>query len=119
MLPISISPKTRAMLLPTLFYAALAVLFALPVLLRGGNYLLGSDDSVGLNLWSAWWPLHALPGNYNLVYNNYVLFPISTNVLPLLSVPTSLLYGALRPAFGPIAAFNLILPVYCTLNGLA
>jgi hypothetical protein len=115
---ISIRPKIRFILIPTLFYAALAVIFALPVLLKGGNYLLGSDDSAGLNLWVVWWPLHAIPGNYNLVNNNYALFPIFTNVLAQLSLPTSLLYWALRPAFGPITAFNLILPVYCTLNGL-
>src|SRR5258708_11453293 len=109
MLSISISPKIRNILVPTLFYAVLAVFFALPVLVRGGNYLLGSDDSAGLNLWLVWWPLHAIPGNYNLVYNNYALFPIMTNVLPLLSLPTSFLYWALRPAFGPIVAFNVIL----------
>src|SRR5258708_25110927 len=109
----------RLIFLPLLFYLALAVLFALPLFLKGGNYLLGSDDSAGLNLWSIWWPLHAIPVNYNLVYNNYTLFPITTNVLPLLSLPTSLLYGLLRPVFGPITAFNLILPIYCTLNGLS
>src|SRR5260221_1861492 len=109
----------RLIFLPLLFYLALAVLFALPLFLKGGNYLLGSDDSTGLNLWSVWWPLHAISGNYNLVYNSYTLFPIATNVLPLLSLPTSLLYGVLRPAFGPITAYNLILPIYCTLNGLS
>src|SRR5258708_5333413 len=113
------SPKIRSIVFPTLFYAALGVLFALPVLLKGGNYLLGNDGSAGLNLWAVWWPLHAVPGNYNLVYNNYMLFPTSSNVLPLLSLPASLLYGALRPLFGPIAAFNVILPIYCTLNGLS
>src|SRR5258708_39483764 len=111
--------NNRLIFFPLLFYLALAVLFALPLILKGGNYLLGGDDSVGLNLWSVWWPPHAIPGNYNLVYNSYTLFPITTNVLPLLSLPTSLLYRVLRPAFGPITAFNLILPIYCTLNGLS
>ena len=115
---IPISSKVRPILFSAIFYAALAVLFVMPVLVRGTNYLLG-DDSAGLNLWSVWWPLHAIPGNYNLIYNNYTLFPLNTNILPLLSLPTSLLYSLFRPVLGPIMAFNMILPVYCTLNGLA
>src|SRR5260221_12897837 len=109
----------RLIFLPLLFYLALAVLFALPLILKGENYLLCGDDSVGLMLRSVWLPPHAIPANYYLVYNSYTLFPITTNVLPLLSLPTSLLYGVRRPAFGPITAFNLILPIYCTMNGLS
>jgi len=74
---------------------------------------------MSLNLWSIWWPTYAILHNYNLVQTNYILFPIYTNVFPLISLPTSLVYGLLRPIFGPILAYNLILPLFGFLNAFS
>lgn len=98
-------------------YSLFMLLVTIRLLAKANDYLIGENYIGGLANWTLWWPAHALTHNYNLVYNNYTLFPVPTNLLPVLSLPTSTIYNLLRPMLGHFAAFNALLPIYLTLNG--
>ena len=97
---------------------ALAFIIILPLLASGNTPLIG-DDGTGLMYWATWWPAHAITHNYDLVHNSYILFPSSTNLLPVLSLTSSALYTVLRPVFGAVWAYNLLLPLYMILNAIS
>jgi hypothetical protein len=86
--------------------------------------ILGSERLVGQNyegaphLWAAWWPSHALQNNYDMVQNNYALYPIETNWLPELSLPTSLIYWILKLPLGSLLGFNFLFPLYLGLTAI-
>jgi hypothetical protein len=101
-----------------LAYALLAFAAMIPLVVNGRNPLIGNDGA-GLALWATWWPAHAIPNNYDLVYGHYIGFPTNSNLLPVLSLTSSLFYSLLRPFFGAVWAYNLLLPLYTFLNATA
>ena len=81
--------------------------------------LVGSFYTASPSYWTTWWPHHALAGDYDLVYNNYTVFPIYSNLLPLLSIVTTVIHYPLRLIFGERAGFNLLVPLYMSLNAFS
>lgn len=78
--------------------------------------LAGKDHLGSLSYWVTWWVWHAFAKNYDLVYNYFTLYPIKTNLLPILSFPTSVFYYLLRPFLGSPLAFNALFPLYLALD---
>ncbi len=100
-------------------YLLLALLYTAALLLQGNGALIGTEYRGSLSLWATWWPGHAIHNNYNLVSTDYTLFPVKTNLLPVLSLTTSLVYIPLRAILGPLLAYHVILPLYLTLNAIS
>jgi hypothetical protein len=100
------------------FFVFLAGAVTISLISHGNGALIGKDFTGSLPLWATWWPEHAIANNYDMVSNHYAIYPIETNLLSLLSITTSVVYHALAPFLGPILAYNILLPLFLTLNGL-
>ncbi|HLA42103.1 MAG TPA: hypothetical protein VJZ27_01635, partial [Aggregatilineales bacterium] len=95
-------------------YLLYALVWMRPVL--SSEKLIGDNSIGGVSFWTTWFPAHAFENNINLVQNHYTLYPVETNILPLLSLPTSALYYLIRIFAGKLLAFNLLFPLYLTLT---
>jgi hypothetical protein len=92
----------------------IALIISLPLFFSGGQLIGGA--TTGLPLWSTWWLPHAITYNYNLVYSDYILFPLKTNLLPTLSFTASGLFWLLQGVFNASTAYHALLPIYGFLN---
>jgi hypothetical protein len=106
--------RHRFLWLTCFVYFILAVILNAELL--SDEKLVGENYSGSLAFWTSWFPPHALRYNLDLSYNAYSLYPIRTNLLPILSLPTSAMYTLLNIIFGSRLAFNLLFPLYLTLT---
>jgi hypothetical protein len=81
--------------------------------------LVGANSSGSLFYWTTWWPRHAIANDYDLVFNSYTLFPIESNLLPLLSPLSTTIHYPFSLIFGERIAFNLLVPIYLSLNAFS
>lgn len=104
----------RVTLLVSLGYLILSLILTAPLL--SSRAIVGEGYAGGLSLWVTWFPRYAFGRNLDMVYNAQSLYPINTNLLPILSLPTSFFYEVLRPFFGSLLAYNLLYPLYLALT---
>ncbi|NJL93687.1 MAG: hypothetical protein HC915_08120 [Anaerolineae bacterium] len=82
-----------------LVYGLLVGVICWRLLEEGHRQLIGPDYAGGLSFWVTWFPPQAIRQNLDLSFNAYTLYPIETNLLPVLSLPSSFFYHLLRRAW--------------------
>jgi hypothetical protein len=89
------------------------------LLIVGNTALVGNQYVGSLGLWATWWPVHAFATNQSLGFTDYFLFPIQTNVFPLLSLLLTFVYFFLSRVFQPFLSYHLTLLICLWLNAIS
>jgi hypothetical protein len=72
----------------------------------------------GQNIWNIWWVQHALLNGHNPYFTNYLFYPEHVNLFwQTLGLPNALLMLPVSLAWGPVAAFNLLVLLSFGLGG--
>jgi hypothetical protein len=109
-------PPRREFILILAVYLLIALGLTLTLLAVGNSALVGVQYDGALSLWSIWWPAHAFATNQNLAFTDYILFPIQTNVFPLLSITLSVIYLPLAHLLQPFLGYHVLLVICLWLN---
>ena len=99
-------------------FAIATIILLWQVLGQVGTTLIGQDSSFAL--WSLWLPSRALWLNQDMMVTDYAVFPFKQNLLLVLSLLGSVLYGILNNLrLNPPLAFNLLYGVSVIFTGWA
>ena len=99
-------------------FAIATIILLWQVLGQVGTTLIGQDSSFAL--WSLWLPSRALWLNQDMMVTDYAVFPFKQNLLLVLSLLGSVLYGILSNLrLNPPLAFNLLYGVSVIFTGWA
>jgi hypothetical protein len=102
-----------------IIYLLIALGLTLSLLVVGNSALVGGDYSGGLGIWTTWWPAQAFASNQNPAFSDYLLYPIQTNLFPLLSLPLSAIYFLLARVITPFISYHLLLTICLWLNAVS
>lgn len=102
-------------------YMALGIWFTWPLAARMQTEVIQKGavpvDS-GQNIWNIWWVQHALLSGQNPYVTNYLFYPEQINLFwQTLGLPNALLVLPVSLAWGPVAAFNLLVLLSFGLGG--
>src|SRR5262245_46807347 len=99
-------PRQREYLIPVI-YLLVAIGLTLSLIAVGNSALVGSEYRGSLGIWATWWPAQAFASNQNPAFSDYLLYPIQTNLFPLLSLPLSAIYFLLTRLITPFISYHL------------
>jgi hypothetical protein len=100
-----------------IWIAFLAAAACVTIPIWPSDILIGNNFLAGLSIWTVWFPAHAISNNYDLVQNSYALYPVETNILPLLTPFTSAIYYIFGLVLEPLVAFKVLFLVYLASSG--
>ncbi len=107
--PVSISWR-RSVLAVGLIYALAVVLMTLPASLQLSQRLIGNNVDNWIFYWNNWWLERAIVEGHNWFSTPYLFYPQGADLVAHSnSFLNSLLALPLKPLFGPVAAYNLVL----------
>lgn len=102
-------------------YMLLGVAFTWPLAARMQTEVIqkgGVPVDSGQNIWNIWWVQHALLGGRNPYVTNYLFYPEQVNLFwQTLGLPNALLALPVALAWGPVAAFNMLVLLSFGLGG--
>jgi hypothetical protein len=103
-----------------LFYVALTVVLAWPLVSHISGRLAGYSSDVYLNQWVDWWTKKALLEGLDLYHTNYIFYPAGTSlVFHSFSYVNSAISLGLEPVIGQVPAYNVMILLAYPLSAFA
>ena len=116
--PVNTLRRCRSDLAVLGLYLLLTFLLTWPMPLRMSTHLAGGSNDVYSNPWNNWWTEKALREGHSLYFSNTIYYPYGVSLtLNSFSHLNTLLWFALRPLLGTVAAYNATVLLVYPLSG--